>query len=230
MRIQKGIFYIPVHRYLFLFLFALLALLFLGIVGSVFKRLFPILGPIGTLVLLITCLLGSYINIPLKRIKTQASYFKSKSVTFLGMTYPIPTIETKSYTTIIAINLGGAIIPTIASLYLLYNTPSIIFNAALATAFVVIIVKLFARPVRGLGITIPNFIPPIAAALPSILIGGTSGPIVAYVSGTLGTLIGADLLNLQIMSNLDSPLVSIGGAGTFDGIFLAGIIAAIIAF
>jgi uncharacterized membrane protein len=58
---------------------------------------------------------------------------------------------------------------------------------------------------RALGITIFNFIPPIAAALPSIFIGGSSGPIVAYMSGTLGTLIGADLLNLRIIPDLGSP-------------------------
>jgi uncharacterized membrane protein len=50
----------------------------------------------------------------------------------------------------------------------------------------------------------------------------------AYVSGTLGTLIGADLTNLQDAGKFGAPVISIGGAGTFDGVFLSGIIAALL--
>ena len=53
-------------------------------------------------------------------------------------------------------------------------------------------------------------------------------PVIAYVSGTLGTLIGADLLHLRQISKLNAPVVSIGGAGTFDGIFLTGILAVLL--
>ena len=53
--------------------------------------------------------------------------------------------------------------------------------------------------------------------------------VIAYTSGTLGTLIGADLLNSTGSRDLGAPMVSIGGAGTFDGIFLAGVIAAFLA-
>jgi uncharacterized membrane protein len=49
--------------------------------------------------------------------------------------------------------------------------------------------------------------------------------VTAYVGGVLGTLIGADLLNLGKIRNLGAPIASIGGAGTFDGIFLSGFIA-----
>jgi uncharacterized membrane protein len=52
---------------------------------------------------------------------------------------------------------------------------------------------------------------------------------VAYISGTFGVLIGADLLNLKNLTALKAPVVSIGGAGTFDGIFLTGIIAVLLA-
>jgi uncharacterized membrane protein len=51
---------------------------------------------------------------------------------------------------------------------------------------------------------------------------------VAYISGTLGTLIGADLLNMRAITKLGAPVVSIGGAGTFDGVFLAGVIAVLL--
>ncbi len=51
----------------------------------------------------------------------------------------------------------------------------------------------------------------------------------AYISGSLGTLIGADLLNLDKLQGLGAPIASIGGAGTFDGIFLTGIVAVLVA-
>ena len=55
-----------------------------------------------------------------------------------------------------------------------------------------------------------------------------AGASIAYISGTLGTLIGADLLNLRRLRNLGARMASIGGAGTFDGVFLSGIIAVLL--
>ena len=52
---------------------------------------------------------------------------------------------------------------------------------------------------------------------------------IAYISGVMGTLIGADLMNLGRLSELGAPVASIGGAGTFDGIFLTGIVAVLLA-
>jgi len=51
----------------------------------------------------------------------------------------------------------------------------------------------------------------------------------AYIAGSLGTLIGADLTNLDKVRGLGAPVASIGGAGTFDGIFLTGILAVLLA-
>jgi uncharacterized membrane protein len=45
----------------------------------------------------------------------------------------------------------------------------------------------------------------------------------------MGTLIGADLTNLDKVRGLGAPVASIGGAGTFDGIFLTGIVAVLLA-
>jgi uncharacterized membrane protein len=62
-------------------------------------------------------------------------------------------------------------------------------------------------------------------------IGGTHHhrDAIAFVSGVMGTLIGADLLNLDHIAGLGAPVASIGGAGTFDGIFLTGIVAVLLA-
>lgn len=131
---------------------------------------------------------------------------------------------------LITINIGGAIIPLAASIFLISREPQSLFSALLATVFVAIIVKRVSQPVRGVGIVSPSLVPPLLAAFSAILLGGESRHIVAYVSGTLGTLIGADLLNSKEFSRLGSRIISIGGAGTFDGIFLSGVMAVLIAF
>jgi len=67
------------------------------------------------------------------------------------------------------------------------------------------------------------------AALVALLLDQGHSPAIAYISGTLGVLIGADLLHLKLVPKLGTPLASIGGAGTFDGMFLTGIIAVLLA-
>ena len=72
-------------------------------------------------------------------------------------------------------------------------------------------------------------VPPLAAALLALLLAPGNAPPVAYVAGTLGTLIGADLLHLPDLRRFDTQLLSIGGAGVHDGIFFAGLVAALLA-
>jgi hypothetical protein len=72
-------------------------------------------------------------------------------------------------------------------------------------------------------------VPPVATALVALLLARENAAALAYVSGSLGTLIGADLLNLNAVRGLGAPVASIGGAGTFDGIFLTGIMAVLLA-
>ena len=129
---------------------------------------------------------------------------------------------------ILAINVGGAIIPTLLSIYLWRKTgtPVRMLIAVVIESFIVF--KL-ARPVPGLGIATPMFVPPLVAALVAYLVNSQWPAPTAYVAGTLGTLIGADLLNLNKIKQLNAPVASIGGAGTFDGIFLTGIIAVLLA-
>ena len=91
-----------------------------------------------------------------------------------------------------------------------------------------IITKAIARPVRGRGITMPAFVSPLFAAAMAYLLPSGVPTAVAYISGVLGTLIGADLLNLNVIPDLGAPMVSIGGAGTFDGVFMSGIIAVLL--
>jgi uncharacterized membrane protein len=130
--------------------------------------------------------------------------------------------------TIIAVNVGGAVIPTIMSLYLLlrYN---VWIQGAIATAIVAAVCYALSNPVPGVGIAIPIFVPVLATAIVSFLLSREHAARLAYIAGSLGTLIGADLLNLGRIRGLGAPIASIGGAGTFDGIFLIGILAVLLA-
>jgi uncharacterized membrane protein len=130
--------------------------------------------------------------------------------------------------TIVAVNVGGAVVPTLLSLYLLVKRR--LFGPGLvAVAVVAGVVHAMASPVRGVGISVPVFIPPLVAAVTAMLVARRAAPAVAYVGGSLGTLIGADLMNLGAIHGLGVPVASIGGAGTFDGIFLTGIVAVLLA-
>jgi uncharacterized membrane protein len=102
-------------------------------------------------------------------------------------------------------------------------------DALAATLVTSILVHLVARRVPGVGIVTPALLPPSFAAVTSYLLVPGSPAIVAYVSGTLGTLIGADLTNLRHADHSAASMESIGGAGTFDGVFLTGIVAVILA-
>jgi uncharacterized membrane protein len=130
--------------------------------------------------------------------------------------------------TIIAVNVGGALIPALMSLYLLARN-RLWGLGLLATACVALVCYHLAEPVPGLGIALPIFVPAIATAIVGLVLSRQYAAILAYVGGSLGTLIGADLLNLGHMQNLGASVASIGGAGTFDGIFVTGILAVIIA-
>jgi len=129
---------------------------------------------------------------------------------------------------VIAVNMGGAVIPALLSLYLLIKN-RMWRNGLVATAVITAIIHMLAYPVPGVGIAVPVLVPPIATALVAVLIARENAAALAYVSGSLGTLIGADLLNLDTVRGLGAPVVTIGGAGTFDGIFLTGIMAVLLA-
>ena len=130
--------------------------------------------------------------------------------------------------TIVALNVGGALIPILVSLYLVARTGMLV-RMLIATGVVAAVVHTLAELVPGVGIAVPMIAPPLVAAGVALLLAFRRAPPVAYVAGSMGTLIGADLLNLGKIARLGAPIVSIGGAGTFDGVFLTGILAGLLA-
>jgi uncharacterized membrane protein len=142
-----------------------------------------------------------------------------------GPTYVVPVVKQWPPTQI-AVNVGGALIPTLLSIYFVVRH-QIYSSAALGVAAVAAVVHLLAEPVPQMGISVPIFIPPIVSALVAVLLSREHAAPLAYVAGCMGTLVGADLLNLDELAHLGASIASIGGAGTFDGVFLTGILAAI---
>ena len=132
------------------------------------------------------------------------------------------------------INVGGAILPAIISLYLLFvSIPAYADNLLMTyiKTFVVmigVIVTTYqgAQIVDGVGITTLAWGPPTMTVFITMLVNyfsPLSCPVqIAYIGGTMGALIGADLLNLPRITGI-GPVVSIGGAGTFDGVYLTGL-------
>jgi len=214
----------PLYALLFIVLGVLSVFIQIGIIRYVYARLG--ISPATAVFLLLASLLGSYVNIPIAHFAGE-TIVVGERVDFFGMEYILPE-EVDWPGTIVAINLGGAVIPILLSLYLLAKN-RIWLPGIIATAAVSVVCFMLARPVQGAGITIPVFIPPVAACAISCLLAWNQAAAVAYVSGSLGTLIGADLMNLANIQRLGTPVASIGGAGTFDGIFVTGIFAVVLA-
>lgn len=215
--------------------FAILLLLIIFVTGLIFlgavSVAFANIGftPITIFLILACTLFGSTINIPLIKIKAVVPIIREEYVRYLWMTYRVPYVEYETAITTVAINVGGALIPSAVSLYLLSKAePLIMFYSLLGVAIVAFFTYAVARPVKGVGIVTPAFLPPLAAAAMALFLSPVQPHIIAYVSGVLGTLIGADLLNLGSIPKLGAPIASIGGAGTFDGVFLSGIIAVLL--
>jgi uncharacterized membrane protein len=175
--------------------------------------------------ILALCLLGSSVNIPVAELGGQPQV-TAQEFTFWGVTYRVPQIEVTK--TIVAVNLGGAVIPTLLAVYLMVRN-RLYLESLLGILAVGILVHLLAKPVQTVGVVVPFFIPPIAAALIAVLLSRDRAAPLAYVVGTIGTLVGADLSNLDKIQALGAPMMSIGGAGTFDGVFLTGILAVLLA-
>jgi uncharacterized membrane protein len=150
-----------------------------------------------------------------------------REITYFGMHYIVPTVVDWPGT-VIAVNVGGGLIPALMSLYLLVKNRLWVLGLA-ATACVGVVCHALADPVPGLGIALPILVPILTTAVIALLLSYRQAAPLAYISGSLGTLIGADLLNLDKVQGLGAPIASIGGAGTFDGIFLIGILAVLIA-
>ena len=216
----------PVRFGIFIFAIAFLfAIVQLGVISIAFDKLG--LSPNQAMTLLLLSLAGSVINIPLLQVENPAVPQTPIPPQPFGLLRP--RARPFEGRTIIAVNVGGCIIPVIFSIYLLYWHEIALVPLLAAIAFVALVSRFVSSPIPGIGIGMPALVAPFAAALVGILLGGNDSAPMAYVAGTLGVLIGADLLRMRDILGLAVPFASIGGAGTFDGIYFTGIVAVLLA-
>ena len=211
----------------FILLIAALALLVTaiqyGLLTVAFEKLD--LSADSAYLLFITILGGSLINLPLFSMKSEPPNLEAMPPQLRELYRGMP------YTgkTIVMANVGGCVVPAAFCLYLLAHHPLNIFYVVLAVAAVTLLSFKTSRSVPGIGMGMPILFAPVLAALVSVALDPANAAPMAFISGTLGVLIGADLLHLKDIQKMGTPFASIGGAGSFDGIFISGIVAVLLA-
>jgi uncharacterized membrane protein len=195
------------------------------------------LWPPVAMLILVGIFVGSLINVPLRylqREEEQIIIVRGWS----GWMNRSPLLRRSNTETIIAVNVGGCGIPVLLAMYELVVVVGhgryVAWSVAVVTLFNILVCYYVARPVPGIGIAMPGFVSPAVAVGLSwlLLLGGEFNAIrapVAFIAGVLGPLIGADLLHLRDVTRISVGVLSIGGAGTFDGIVLSGMVAALVA-
>jgi len=211
----------------FILLIAALALLVasiqLGALTVAFEKLD--LSADSAYLLFLTILGGSMINLPLFSVKSEPPDLEQMPPQLREVFRNMP------YTgrTIVMANVGGCVVPVAFCLYLLAHHPLNILYVVLAVAAVSLLSFKTSRHVPGIGIGMPIFFAPLLAALVSVALDPANAAPMAFISGTLGVLIGADLLHLKEIRRMGTPFAAIGGAGSFDGIFISGLVAVLLA-
>jgi uncharacterized membrane protein len=211
----------------------LIPLFILGVIGVAFTRLG--LSWITALALVLLILAGSFVNIPVYRIRRDM--IRAVPVDIAGNELATPFTIPPVWDTVISVNLGGAIIPVCIAIYLIYQAVGVtgtafIIPVALCAVLVMIITFLSTREVPGMGIRLPFMIPALSALLAGVLISGGTGltaAVTALAGGTLGSIAGGNLAHLINVRDLEVPEVSIGGSGTFGAVFLCCVLPALIA-
>lgn len=215
--------FLPVAFLIFILFILFLPILFLMGYFQIITLGFEKLGISSevTVFLLLSILIGSLINIPLGKKKL----IYAKESRFFGL-WQTPKIEVQG----VAINFGGAIIPILLSFYFLFlvwKSGLALKPIFIATILMIIFSKFLARVIPKRGVSLPAFIPPLSSAVLSMILAPRTAAACAFIAGTMGVLIGADILNLRKVQKYGGFL-SIGGAGVFDGIFLVGIVSALL--
>lgn len=214
----------PSRRLLFLLFLAalLMAMVQLGVLSIAFDKLG--LPPGAAILVLGATLLGSGINLPLFALRADGGEGFRQRLAPWRQDWGL-----RPGYTVIAVNLGGCLVPVLASLYLFLHTPVAPLETLAAVGLVTLIAYQGSVLLPGVGIVMPALIVPAAAAFVGVSLDPAHGAVLAYIGGTLGVLIGADVMRLKDIGGLGEPVASIGGAGSLDGIFITGLFAALLA-
>lgn len=215
-----------------LLLTCLMPLLLFDVMQSALQRLH--LSPAAAGLLVLGIFLGSLINIPVHRFTRDAPQPEVPLGPFGYYTLG-PQMRHLRRETVIAVNLGGCVIPSLIAVWqlrFLLEAEAALPRLLIVSAANILACYRVARPVAGVGIMMPGLISPLVAVGVTRIVCPTPMPervAIAYVAGILGPVVGADLLHLRDILRVPVGVLSIGGAGTFDGIVLSGILAALLA-
>lgn len=203
----------------------LVAFVQLGVLQLAFHKLG--LSADSAALLLMVTLFGSLLNLPLFTVRTdpaeQERRLRDIPPALLARIKVIPG------RTVIAVNVGGCVVPLAFSLYLFNLSRPDVLHAVTAVATVAMVSYGISFSIPRVGIAMPVLVAPLTAAAAALMLDPEQAPALAYIGGTLGVLIGADILRLKDIGRLGEPMASIGGAGSFDGIFVTGIVAVLLA-
>lgn len=209
----------------FLVLAFLVVLVQFGLVTIAFGKLG--LSQESAYLLLMCTLAGSMINLPLFTLKGDTSGAPRIPPELMRWAFfELPDVTDRI---LIVVNVGGAVVPVAFSLYLITHNPMNPLHIVIGVAVVALLANAISRPIPGTGIGMPMLVAPLVAATVATLLDPEQRAPLAYIGGTLGVLIGADLLHLDDIRKLGRPVASIGGAGTFDGVFITGLLAVLLA-
>ncbi len=211
----------------------LIPLLILGIIGAAFTRLG--FSWIAALAVVLLMLLGSFVTIPVYRIRRDIIRVPQDDSSVFDVC--VPCASGQVWDTTISLNLGGAVIPLCVSLYMVYQAIQItgtflFFMVCAGITIVAIITFVSTRLLAFTGIQVPLLIPGLTALLAGLLLAGGIGltaAVTAFVSGVIGVLLGGNIANLYRIKDLETREVSIGGAGTFGSVFICCMLPALIA-
>lgn len=187
------------------------------------------LGPAASLWAALGIFLGGLLNLPVARLVREEPV-ASPMLTLFGLDRFVPRRTRRRYT-VIAVNFGGCVVPCVLAAYQLLRLANdgLLAAALVAVTVSTIVCYAVARPVANVGITMPGLVPPLAAALTALVLAPEAAAPIAFCAGVLGPLIGADLMHLRDIQRIGTGIASIGGAGTFDGIVLSGLVATLLA-
>lgn len=211
----------------------MIPLLFLGIIGAAFTRLG--LSWIAALALVLLMLAGSFINIPLFRVRRDL--VRAVPLDSSGNKLVSPLSPRPVWDTIISVNFGGAILPVCIAAYLISQAVAIngiplLVPVAFCTVICFAVSFVTTRETPGFGIQVPFLIPSLTALLAGLALSGGTGlaaSVTALAGGIFGTLAGGNLAHLCGVRDLEIPEVNVGGSGTFGAVFLCCVLPALIA-
>lgn len=190
------------------------------------------LGPSSALVAAAGIFLGGSVNIPVKRYPREETFEVPRPGLF-GLGQLSRRLVVRRSHTVLAVNVGGCLVPAGLALYQMVRLAGrgggLLTAGLIGVAVNTAACWWLARPVEGVGIALPPLVPALLAAACAVLLAPDAAPALAFASGVLGPLLGADLLHLRDVRRIASGTASIGGAGTFDGIVLSGLVATLLA-